>query len=125
PPPAPEVFRVPPEPPRPDDGELLTAPAQWEHVVLKISFPIRAQYQNLRYEGHNGLLHKGAADATEIAERWRRLARGVRGVFVLRDSLFSQQDYVYGFPPYALMMPPSWVSTAVVETAPGRALVGP
>ena len=91
-------------------------------MVLKVSLPTEPSYGNVHYEGANALFHRGAKDSTEIAERWRLAVWGTAGVFVLRDSLFSQQDYVYGWAPYALMLPPAWITTAVVEVAAGHAL---
>jgi hypothetical protein len=101
---------------------LLVAPKDFEHLVIALSMPTGASYRNLHYETANALLHRGAQDAQEIAERWRLAVWGTAGVFALRDSLFSQQDYVYGWEPHALMLPPSWITTAVVEVAAKRAL---
>lgn len=111
----------PPAPPAPTDRVLYTAPERYDHVVLKIHFPMGEQFSNLRYEGFNPLLMKGAANGEEVAQRWRDLVVGARGVFLLRDSLWSQQDHPYHRKPYALMMPPSWVTVAVTEVAAGRA----
>ena len=117
------------DPPPPDApaaaAATLLAPASFAHLVVKVSLPAPATFQNLHYEGFNGLFHQGARDAAEIAARWRRFVYGTAGVFVLRDSLFSQQDYVYRWAPYALMLPPAWIATAVVEVAARRALVVP
>ncbi|MBL9022902.1 MAG: hypothetical protein JNL21_11940 [Myxococcales bacterium] len=96
------------------------APERYDHVILKIHFPMREQFENLRYEGFNPLLMKGAESGEEVARRWRELVVGSRGVFLLRDSLWSQQDHPYHRKPYALMMPPSWVTVAVAEVAAGR-----
>lgn len=116
----------PPEPPRPIDGKrLLDAPSRYDHLMLRASYPYEAQYQNLLYEAGNPLLRRGATDAQTVAERWQRLSRGVGGVFVLRDSLFSQQDHPTQLSPYALMMPPSWVTVAVAEVDAGRAIRPP
>ncbi len=111
---------TPGEPPPPQDGrKLWSAPERYEHLILKAACPYSEQCPNLRYEGHNGLLSRGAKDSTEIAERWRQLVQGTRGVFVLRDSLWSQQDHPYHRAPEALMMPPSWVTAAVDDVARG------
>jgi hypothetical protein len=112
----------PPEPSPPTDRVLHSAPERFDHVILKIHFPMREQFANLRYEGFNALLMKGAASGDEVAQRWRDLVVGARGVFLLRDSLFSQQDHPYHRKPHALMMPPSWVTVAVAEVAAGRAI---
>jgi hypothetical protein len=112
----------PPEPELPSDRKLLAAPTRYEHVILRVSYPVDEQFKNLRYEGHNGLLMAGAADGTEVAQRWRHLVAGSRGVFVLRDSLWSQQDHAYHRVPHALMMPPSWVTVAVDATIARRSI---
>jgi hypothetical protein len=120
---APSARAVPPEPATPAAAPaLLVAPEDFSHLVIALSMPTGASYRNLHYEAANALLHRGATDANQIAERWRLAVWGTAGVFALRDSLFSQQDYVYGWTPYALMVPPSWVTTAVVEVAAGRVL---
>ena len=117
---------TPPEPPPPPDNATIhTAPDKFDHLVLKISFPVGLQYDNIRYEGHNGLIMKGAADGEAAALRWRKLAAGTRGVFVLRDSMWSQQDHPYQKLPYALMMPPSWVTAALVDGADMKAPIAP
>lgn len=117
---------VPPVPPLPDDGrQLLTAPERYEHVILKISHPPELQFVNLRYEGHNALVAEGAPDGATVAERWRTLVAGTRAVFVLRDSMWSQQDHPYHRTPHALMMPPSWVTVAVALGADKRSIRAP
>lgn len=113
----PTTATIPTPPPLPEDGRTLWRALEgYEHLILKVSYPYREQCHNLRYEGHNGLLSQGAKDSAEIAERWRKLVQGTRGVFVLRDSLWSQQDHPYHRAPEALMMPPSWVTAAVADT---------
>ena len=47
-----------------------------------------------------------------VARRWRLAAAGCAGLFVLRDSLWSQQDHPtrqHGFAPY---LPPAWITAA-------------
>ena len=68
---------------------------------------------------------KDAQGGEAVAERWRSLVAGTRGVFVLRDSMWSQQDHPYHREPFALMMPPSWVTVAVALAAQKRAIVAP
>jgi hypothetical protein len=68
---------------------------------------------------------KGVADGEEAARRWRNLVAGTRGVFVLRDSIWSQQDHPYLKRPHALMMPPSWVTAAKDDVATGHAIRAP
>jgi hypothetical protein len=50
-----------------------------------------------------------------IAAKWREMAESTLGIFVLRDSLFSQQDNAYQHEPFALMLPPNWVTAALLE----------
>ena len=114
-----------------DRSVLLDAPGRYEHVTLRAGLPVGARFEDLVYEGNNknfrgklggeGLYRSG--DAT--AEDWRRWVAGVRGMIVLRDSLFSQQDHPVLQEPRALMMPPSWVSVAVAATMDGQTLIGP
>ncbi len=114
-----------------DRSVLLDAPRRYEHVTLRAGLPVGARFENLVYEGNNksfrgrldgdGLYRGG--DAT--AEDWRQWVAGIRGMIVLRDSLFSQQDHPVLQEPRALMMPPSWVSVAVAATMDGETLVAP
>lgn len=114
-----------------DQSVLLDAPQRYEHVTLRAGLPVGARFEDLVYEGNNknfrgkldgdGLYRGG--DAT--AEDWRRWVAGIRGMIVLRDSLFSQQDHPVLQDPRALMMPPSWVSVAVAATMDGETLVAP
>ena len=127
--PRPEVKE--PGVPEIERGVLLDAPTEYEHVTLRAGLPVGARYADLVYEGNNknfrgkagagGLVRDG--DAT--AEDWRRWIAGVKGMIVLRDSLFSQQDHPVLQRPRALMMPPSWVSVAVAATMAGETLVAP
>lgn len=112
-----------------DDALLLRAPARFDHLVPRLVPPTGPRYRNLRYEANN-LGMRGAhsedgfyeSTGQAIAERWRVGAAGTRGVFALRDALFSQQDHPIDHDPVSVMMPPSWVSVAVAETMAGRPL---
>ena len=99
---------------------LLTVPPRYESVVLRTKGSSQPAIGNLRYEGNNldvrgdrspdGLV---APSGEQIAERWRALGTSTRGLFVLRDSLFCQQDHPLEQLPFAFMLPPSWVTSAV------------
>lgn len=114
-----------------DRGVLLDAPERYEHLTLRAGLPVGARYGDLVYEGNNrnfrgkpgeaGLYRSG----DETAADWRRWIAGVKGMIVLRDSLFSQQDHPVLQAPRALMMPPCWVSVAVEATRAGETLVAP
>lgn len=112
-----------------DDAVLLRAPARFDHLIPRLVPPTGPRYRNLRYEANN-LGMRGAHDddgfyeatGNAIAERWRVGAAGTRGVFALRDALFSQQDHPIDHDPVSVMMPPSWVSVAVAETMARRPL---
>ncbi len=114
-----------------DRSVLLDAPEPYEHVTLRAGLPVAARYGDLVYEGNNknfrgkpdglGLYRPG----TEAAEDWRQWTAGVKGMIVLRDSLFSQQDHPVLQTPRALMMPPSWVAVAVAVTMRGETLEAP
>jgi len=102
-----------------DRERLLDAPTRYEHVTLRAGLPVSTRYEDLIYEGNN-MNFRGKADATGLyrsgettALDWRRWIAGIKGMIVLRDSLYSQQDHPVLQAPRALMLPPSWVSVAV------------
>lgn len=102
------------------------APRASEHVVPRASRFTREVFTNLRYEGNNramrGPFDPRASDGCEDARRYRNLAAGMAGFFVLRDALFSQQDHPIQHRACALMMPSNWVSAAVHDTLEGSPL---
>ena len=116
---------------RVDEAQLRSAPARYHRVSPRAYPQTPARFRDLVYECNNleirgpkvGAVY--SADGVEIATRWRRYAAGVGGVFVLRDSLWSQQDHPIGHRAYAPMMPPNWVTVAVAAAANGRALALP
>jgi hypothetical protein len=120
------VEREVPLPPAP---ARLDAPARFADVIPRLSHPFgTGLYANLVYEGNNSNM-RGARLPSELYEepdgattagRWRRAASSVRGVFVLRDALFSQQDHALDQRAFALAMPPSWITAAVNEVVAGR-----
>src|SRR5262249_39704308 len=57
------------------------------------------------------------ADGEATARHWRESVARTRGVFVLRDSLFSQQDHPFDQRPHALLMSPSWGAVATAAAA--------
>ena len=79
---------------------------------------------NLIYEGNNALLRAGSAgrngdmDGSLVARRWRAVAERTRAIFVLRDSLWSQQDHPTRHRPVFLMLPPSWLVVAAMKKDP-------
>lgn len=112
------------------DGAHAALGTRYERLILRFG-PGDALLPPLRYEGNN-LTMRGvrrsedgtfAADGEAIAGRWRAAAASCAGVFVLRDTLFSQQDHPFDHTPRALLMPPSWVSVAVDAVRAGRTLV--
>lgn len=97
----------------------LTAPSHYARVVPRLSLPLGDLFQNLYYEGNNIELRGPRTSAglyidsgPEVADRWREAAKRCRAIFVLRDSLYSQQDHPYRQTPYAPILPPSWITTA-------------
>lgn len=119
-----------------DTALLLDAPPRFHHLTLRTAIRGRDEVERFRelvYEGNNknfrgelrgeapGLYRSG----DETARAWRTWAAGVRGLVVLRDSLFSQQDHPVLQQPRALMVPPNWVTVAVAETLEGRPLRAP
>ncbi|MFP4598307.1 MAG: hypothetical protein ACLFVJ_08645 [Persicimonas sp.] len=108
---------------------MRQAEERFERLVPRASLNSWQRFENLVYEANNMEMrgprtHDGkgpyARSGREIAETWRRYARGVRGFFVLRDSLYSQQDHPYLNDPYAPLLPPNWV-TAVAHASANRA----
>lgn len=98
------------------------APARYINIIPRIGPNPEKTFKNLRYEGNNivmrGPLIDGCLrepDGSHIAAKWQAKARGTGGLFVLRDSLFSQQDNVTQHLPHALMMPPNWVTAALAS----------
>jgi hypothetical protein len=131
---SPDVATSPPElaiveVPMPPVPVSLTAPARFDHLLPRLGFPFDSLYRNLVYEGNN-IAMRGRrlpsglyeSEGAVIAGRWRRAAASVRGLFLLRDSLYSQQDHPTDTRPFAPMMPQHWVSVAVAETMAGRPL---
>jgi hypothetical protein len=95
-----------------------TVPAKYENIIPRIYSPAKALFKNLRYEGNN-IEMRGPKDSAgnyvngdAVADRWRSSATNCKAIFVLRDSLYSQQDHPYRQVPYKLMLPPSWVASA-------------
>jgi hypothetical protein len=101
------------------------APRRFERVVARMVPGDAPVFGNLLVEGNNplmrGPLDKKSglyqADGDETADAWQSGARRVQGVFVLRDSLFSQQDHPYRQEAVAPMLPPNWVAVAVHHAA--------
>ena len=108
-----------------------TLPAQYQHIVPRIYYPVGTLIENLRYEGNN-IEMRGPKDASGnytngeiVAERWRSAATNCTSIFVLRDSLYSQQDHPYRQTPYSLLLPPNWVTTAVFLAEKNRTVILP
>ena len=94
-------------------------PDRFRRVVLRLDPDPVDLEASLRYEGNNLDLRgpRGPeglqVDSGEMAaRRWRLAAAGCAGLFVLRDSLWSQQDHPtrqHAFAPY---LPPAWITAA-------------
>ncbi len=119
---------IAPESTQPKTEYVRRAEERFERLVPRASLNSWQRFENLVYEANNMEMrgpraHDGkgpyARSGREIAETWRRYARGVRGFFVLRDSLYSQQDHPYLNEPYAPLLPPNWV-TAVAHASTGE-----
>jgi hypothetical protein len=59
------------------------------------------------------------------ARRQRAVAARVRGLFVLRDALFSQPDHPIEHRACALLLPANWVTAAAADTLAGVPLRAP
>ena len=97
---------------------------RYTNVVPRADHTSSFLFDNLRYEGNNPEMRTpsptaGLPSAEEVAGRWRALIAKTGGMFVLRDSLFSQQDHPFKHGiPCALMMPPNWITEAVLTPEP-------
>ena len=115
--------------PRNAEAELIRAPREYEHVVPRLVLPIGPRFSNMRYEANN-LTMRGtrlestlyAEDGVAIAQRWREAAVGTRGVFAVRDALYSQQDHPIAHAAVSVMMPPAWVTVAVQKEMLGESV---
>jgi hypothetical protein len=115
--------------PAPARAGACVAPAELERVIARVGAPLGTVCSNLVYEANNPSMRgprrpEGLyVDSGEVvAGRWREAASSSRGLFVLRDALFSQQDHPLDGRVVALAMPPSWVTAAVAEVLSGREL---
>jgi hypothetical protein len=114
-----------------DPALLRRADPRYDDLVLRMGWPIGLRFTNVLYEGNNIVMRgdrRGGeetfvAEGAEIARRWREVARSGRGVFVLRDALFSQQDHPIEHDPFALSVPHAWVTVAV-DAASGPKTLG-
>jgi len=104
------------------------APPRYAHLVLRVGGAPGRLFSNLRYESNNrsmrGDFDPRPASGCENARRQRSIASRIRGLFVLRDALFSQQDHPIEHRACAIMMPANWVTAAVADTMGGRSLQG-
>lgn len=115
-----------------DKENVLDAPEAWEGVVPRVTLISEQRYGDLFHEANNKVMRGEQAedgayedeDAVIVA-RWRRYAEGTRGVFVLRDSLFSQQDHPYRQDGFWPMLPPNWVTAATARAAAKQKIEGP
>lgn len=108
----------------PAPGESLAGQG-YRDVVPRLGWPVDFLFSNLVYEIPNASM-RGPDPRTElpltgeaVAQRWRRTLSMTRGAFLLRDSLFSQQDHPYALQPYAIMLPPRWIVAAVADVSAG------
>ena len=106
--------------------EIETADSRYRNVIPRADHTSDFLFDNLRYEGNNPEMRTATENperqlptAEEVAGRWRTLIQITNGMFVLRDSLFSQQDHPFKHgSPCALMMPPNWITSAVLVPNP-------
>jgi hypothetical protein len=102
-------------------------PDRYHRVVLRLD-PVGDDLESeLRYEGNNNDLRGARNDrglypesGEAVAMRWRRAASNCRGIFVLRDSLWSQQDHITRQQAFAPLLPPNWITAAALAVANGR-----
>jgi len=113
-----------------DAAQITDAPQRYSGVVGRLTMRDWRRHRNLVYEGNN-LDVRGErmgdggpyrATGRETALRWREWASGVRGVFVLRDSLFSQQDHPVEQHGFAPMFGPNWITVIADRASRGAPL---
>ncbi len=120
-------FATPSAPPLRSSPARLRAPEHLAGVVPFIGRRNGARFDNLLHRvdspvlrgprGPFGLyLDSGAA----TAETWRTLARDVRGVLTLRESLWAQGDHPVLQRPHALALPVSWIVAAMGDAEAGH-----
>jgi hypothetical protein len=107
----------------------LVAPPRFEHVVGRVGGTRGALFTNLLYESNNRSM-RGDFDARpeagcDNAARQREVASRVRGLFVLRDALFSQPDHPVEHRACALMLPANWITAAAADALAGVPLRAP
>jgi hypothetical protein len=111
--------------------DILTAPENYQLLIPRLSSQPSCLYQNLLYEGNNMVMRelKGSTSrewtGSSIAEHWQNIVVHTQGTFVLRDALFSQQDHPYLFLPFALMLPPNWITAAASQSGDLQPLIAP
>ncbi len=96
-------------------------PKRYHRVILRLDPKGENLESELRYEGNNRDL-RGSVDShglyvedgEEVAERWQKAGRGCAGIFVLRDSLWSQQDHITRQKAYSPLIPPNWITAAAL-----------
>lgn len=111
---------------------LADLPKRYERVVLRLDPNARGLERALRYEGNNldlrgprdgqGLFRDSGA---RVAERWRQAAHACAGIFVLRDSLWSQQDHPTRQRCLAPYLPASWITSAALAVHDGEEIPMP
>lgn len=105
--------------------ESRLAGPDYRGVLPRLNWPFDFLFSDLLYEIPNAPMRgfdpgDGRSQTGEdVAQRWRRTIEMTRGAFVLRDSLFSQQDHPYAVEPFAIMLPPSWIAAAVSDVSAG------
>jgi hypothetical protein len=102
--------------------ESQLAGPRYRVVLPRLNWPVDFLFQDLLYEIPNERMRRvdaeeGQLTGAQIAQQWRRTIEMTRGAFILRDSLFSQQDHPYRVAPYAIMLPPSWIVAAVADVS--------
>lgn len=116
-------------------ASTLPAPAEllaghgYSDVLPRLEWPIDFLFGDLLYEIPNASMRRldsrdgRPLTGEAVAQRWRRTVEMTRGAFILRDSLFSQQDHPYALEPYAIMLPPGWIAAAVADVSAGVELL--
>lgn len=85
-------------------------------IMLRISGKPEKLCSDFYYEGNNIIIRGDENDSMTgevIAKKWKDIAVQTKKIFILRDSMYSQQDHPVKHAPFCLILPPSWIVSAL------------
>ncbi len=112
------------------ESKILTFMDGYDDMVPRLTLRGEKRGKDMYHEGHNVEMRgkRTASSHTlfkqngqQIALNWRQMACGMKGFFVLRDSMFSQQDHpIANDDARALILPPAWVTKLAYKLKRGE-----